>query len=349
MLFRDCTDSKYLSQASPIRHGFSRLITVILALIAVGNSLLAAGDSSNLPENNSNRAGDTPNSDEATEASGPSESVTPADTDANSVRLFQNFLRASGFKSRNIQHVVATGSFRYGRLDEKQFTLVETSRGDRFLELKWRFRGQDYRETLVSKSSGELWKRIAKAVVSRDGSRRWEEFFYEEIKNNKVDFRQQYNHTVVSNGTRLRAKPLDNKQSHVIAGQYAELPFQHFRSNYLLLQPFTTARESQLGYRYSGSTRLPLAEDKEVYEVINEAGQSFLFDKESWLLLKWGSPGSLAGADVEIAYSTTSFKRWDGAIFPSQIKLIANGVAAGVYTIDHVSINGPYDLDLGSH
>jgi hypothetical protein len=349
MLFRDCTDSKYLSQASPVRHRFSRLITVILALFAVGPSLAAAGNLSNPPENNSNRAGGTPNSDEATEASESSESFTPADTDANSVRLFQNFLRASGFKRRNIQHVVATGSFRYGRLDEKQFTLVEARRGDRFLELKWRFRGQDYRETLVSKSSGELWKKIAKAVIGRDGSRRWEEFFYEEIKNNKVDFRQQYDHTVVSNGTRLRAKALNNAQSHAISGQYAELPFQHFRSNYLLLQPFTTPGESQLGYRYSGSTRLPLAEDKAVYEVINEAGQSFLFDKENWLLLKWGSPGSLAGTDVEIAYYTTSFQRWDGAIFPSQIKLIANGVAVGVYTINHVAINGSYDLDLGSH
>lgn len=346
MLLRDRENLKHFIKASNIRHTLFLFATVILATCGVVTSLSGADETSNLPKGSSGPTEDTANSDRNSALPGPSTSTTHAGADANSLRLFQNFASVSGVKDRNIQHVVATGSFKYGKLDERRFTLVETRNGDRFLELKWRYQGSDYRETLVSKSDGKLWKKIAKAVIAQDGSPSWQDIFQEEIQNNRVDFRKQYNHTVISNGVHLRAKPLNNTQLQVISSQYAELPFSHFRSNYLFLQPFTTPAKGRVGYKFLGSQQLPLVKDKEVYAVSQQGNQSFLFDKENFLLLKWGGPGVLAGTEVEIAFYATSFNRWDGAIFPAQIKVIANGVSIGDYTVDQVSINGTYNLDL---
>lgn len=335
-------------QAGGIRLCLSLLLTVFLGISGVGNSLLGADESLNLSEDTSDTTGDTQDSSGQGDPSESTETATTADTDSESLRLFQKFARASGLKGRDVRHIVATGSFRYGKLDPKQFTLVETREGERFLELQWRFRGQDYRETLVSEKNGALWKRIAKAVVNRDGSRDWQVIFLEEIQGDQVDFREQYDHTVISNGINLRPKPLDSTQSFVISGQYAELPFWSFRSNFLLLQPFATSGKNQTGYRFIGSKPMPLVKNKEVYEVRYEGDKSFLFDPKNFLLLKWGSRGSLAGAEVEIAHHSTAFHRWNGAVFPAEIKIIADGVAVGAYTIDQVAINATYDLDLGS-
>jgi len=261
-----------------------------------------------------------------------------APTDANSQRLFSNYYTVIG-QDRYISHIVARGSFKYGRKDAKQFELYESARGDRIMILRWRFGGRELKETLVVEFQGHPWKTISKQIIKKDNSREWERIFLEHAGEGGIESRWQYGETAVSNGTALRTKPLSEQEFEMISGQYAEVPYWHFWSNFLILQPYLNAD----GYSFNGITQLPAASNRKVYEVSHPWDRYLMFDKEKSLLIQWGGTGILGGRRIDISYLATAFKRVDGILFPSKVSVMAKGSVLGTYTIDTIEIEGYFD------
>ena len=262
------------------------------------------------------------------------------DSDESSVKVMDNFSIVIGAKAAgSVRNVVARGQFAYGK-EDKEFELIETSRGERCLILRWRYMGRDYKETIVSQKGKVSWREISKQMVAANGDRSWERVFLEIQDNSFTTFREQFGRTVVSDGQQLRARQLDYEDWRVISGSYGEVPSRHFRSMFMFLQPFLLENDKALGYEFKGIEKL---KGRESYVLRHGRNRYFHFDKERFLLVQWGGAGQIGGEDMYIYYRAVAFKRWDSMLFPSKISIIGKNVELGSYTIEFVEVNSEFD------
>ncbi|MEO0508684.1 MAG: hypothetical protein AAF065_02350 [Verrucomicrobiota bacterium] len=88
--------------------------------------------------------------------------LRPVASDAASQQLVDNFLTVTGGTEayQNLRNVVASGTLREAS-QHKQFELVESQDGKRYLRLIWQFRGRSY-EHIQAYDGETVWKRETK-------------------------------------------------------------------------------------------------------------------------------------------------------------------------------------------
>ena len=69
----------------------------------------------------------------------------------------------------------------------------------------------------------------------------------------------------------------------------------------------------------------------------------FYFDKEKFLLLRWGGYGLAAGKKEPMDYAASSFKKVSGVLLPSELSLIVEDGVFGRATFDSIEANVSLD------
>ena len=107
-------------------------------------------------------------------------------------------------------------------------------------------------------------------------------------------------------------------------------------------QPHEFFNFSQTGFQYIGVDKVA---QRKTYVIRRGTESYYYFDKEKFLLLKWGREESLGGQKLEVSYVANSFKRWgtprDTFLLPSQISIVAGDKVLGSYRIEGIEINRP--------
>jgi len=117
----------------------------------------------------------------------------------------------------------------------------------------------------------------------------------------------------------------------------------HFASQRWLLQPFTLPALADFTFKYHGTAKVS---GRQAY-VVKGYGRHdrkswFYFDKEKFLLIRWGGEGRIAGITENMDYRATQFKKVGGVLLPSQIDLLAEDAAFGKVRFGSIKAN----LDL---
>ena len=143
-------------------------------------------------------------------------------------------------------------------------------------------------------------------------------------------------------GLQTWTQVLEPKKQH--ARPYGGADGTHFASQRWLLQPFTLPARADFTFRYQGTAKVsgrPAYLVKAYGE--NDAKTWFYFDKEKFLLTRWGGEGQIAGVTEDMDYRATQFKKVGGVLFPTQIDLLAQDAAFGRVRFESVKAN--QDLD----
>lgn len=118
----------------------------------------------------------------------------------------------------------------------------------------------------------------------------------------------------------------------------------HFGEVLWLIQPFTLPRSADFIFEYRGNAKV---KGRPAHLVKgfgkNNRPMWLYFDKENFLITRWGSIGSIAGVQEYMDYQATSFRRVDGLVFPSQIELIAENAVFGRVVFESIQTNQPLD------
>lgn len=104
----------------------------------------------------------------------------------------------------------------------------------------------------------------------------------------------------------------------------------HFTNVRWLLQPFTLPTKADYVFKYQGAAKVG---SRPTY-VVKEYGKKnipicYYFDKEKFLVARWGGKGQVAGVEENMDYHATSFRSIDGVLFPSKIDLIVENASFG--------------------
>ena len=274
-----------------------------------------------------------------------------APSDITSIKLLNNNVTVIGAKSiveksYYSTEIRAKGTFTYGK-ESKDYELIERSGGERALIIKWTYMGRPYTEKIVSVPSNywegteetpNLWRIITKAVPDKNGHTTDERVYLQLLRGKEILQEEEFGHTVVSYGTRLRRKELTYEQGQVIAGGYGERSPIHFQTVPFFLHDFY--HHEVTGCRYIGMDKVG---GRQTY-VIQRGSDSFYYiDKEKFLLLKWGREDYFGGKKIEVSYIANAFKRWDTSpeqiLLPSKITISAKGQTLGSFTVDHAEAN----------
>lgn len=114
----------------------------------------------------------------------------------------------------------------------------------------------------------------------------------------------------------------------------------HFSNNRWLLHPFILPTRAHYVFKYQGGARVggrPTHVVKGFGK--NNAPSWFYFDKEKFLLLRWGGVGQIAGTKEHMDYRANQFKSVSGVMLPTQIDLLAENAAFGHITFDRIQAN----------
>lgn len=118
----------------------------------------------------------------------------------------------------------------------------------------------------------------------------------------------------------------------------------HFASQRWLLQPFTLPSLADYTFKYQGGAKVS---GRPAY-VVKAYGKGelkswFYFDKEEFLLTRWGGEGQIAGVKEDMDYRATQFKPVGGVLLPSQIDLLAENSAFGQIRFKRIEVNQNVD------
>lgn len=119
---------------------------------------------------------------------------------------------------------------------------------------------------------------------------------------------------------------------------------RHFGQVLWLLPPFTLPRRADYVFQFQGSSKV---KGRPAY-LIKGFGEKnlpawFYFDKESFLLTRWGGIGSVAGIDEYVDYQATKFRRVEDLIFPSEIDLVIENDVYGRVVFETIRTNQNLD------
>ena len=149
---------------------------------------------------------------------------------------------------------------------------------------------------------------------------------------------RQYEEIYVFDG--LRAWKQVRLPSPQPAKSLVGLEGAHFGSVHWFLQPFTLPMRGSYEFSFDRASRVGT---RESYRV-NGSGkqgiqQSFHFDKETALLIRWGGDGLVAGSQQRLNYQATHFTAVEGVQFPKAISLLIGTKPYGYIRIERLTTN----------
>lgn len=114
----------------------------------------------------------------------------------------------------------------------------------------------------------------------------------------------------------------------------------HFANNRWLLQPFTLPTLANYVFKYQGAAKV----SGRPAHIIKGYGKKdthswFYFDKEKFLLTRWGGAGQIAGVTEYMDYRATEFKAFAGVLMPTRIDLLAENAAFGRVHFEQIKVN----------
>ncbi len=114
----------------------------------------------------------------------------------------------------------------------------------------------------------------------------------------------------------------------------------HFANNRWLLQPFTLPMLANYVFKYQGGSKV----SGRSAHVVKGYGKKdthswFYFDKEEFLLTRWGGAGQIAGTTEHMDYRATEFKTFGGVLLPTKIDLLAENAAFGHLQFEQIEVN----------
>lgn len=115
---------------------------------------------------------------------------------------------------------------------------------------------------------------------------------------------------------------------------------RHFSSLRWLYQPFTLPTKADFVFKYQGASKV----GGRSTHVVKGFGKKnmpswYYFDKEKFLVLRWGSKGKIANVEENMDYQATRFRSVDGVLMPSSIELLAENSAFGRIDFEKISVN----------
>lgn len=119
---------------------------------------------------------------------------------------------------------------------------------------------------------------------------------------------------------------------------------QHFANQSWLLQPFVLPTVADYTFNYQGAARVV---GRPCHVVIGYGRKNerswFYFDKEKFLLLRWGGMGQLAGVPVPMDYRASRFKRLGGVLLPAEVEQLAEDATFGKIQFESILPNQKID------
>ncbi len=116
----------------------------------------------------------------------------------------------------------------------------------------------------------------------------------------------------------------------------------HFSHQHWLLQPFVLPARADYVFQYEGNAWVG---SRAAHLVVGYGKKDertwFYFDRENFLLLRWGGYGPVGGIQEVLDYRATKFKRSGGILFPEAIELLAEDAPFGRATFQRIRINPP--------
>ncbi|MGZ0709369.1 hypothetical protein ACWPKO_13645 [Coraliomargarita sp. W4R53] len=114
----------------------------------------------------------------------------------------------------------------------------------------------------------------------------------------------------------------------------------HFTNQHWLLQPFTLPMLADYVFNYQGSSKVS-GRPAHIIKGYGKKGTHswFYFDKEKFLLTRWGGEGQIAGMLEQMDYRATQFKSVDGVLLPSKIDLLVENAAFGHIQFKQIKLN----------
>lgn len=121
----------------------------------------------------------------------------------------------------------------------------------------------------------------------------------------------------------------------------------HFARQRWLIQPFVVPLKADYIFKYQGESKVS---GRPAY-VITAFGKGtnrswFYFDKEKYLLTRWGGKGTIAGIEEYMDYQATHFAAVNGVLLPKQIDLLAENSKFGTITFDSITANEDIDANI---
>ena len=122
---------------------------------------------------------------------------------------------------------------------------------------------------------------------------------------------------------------------------------KHFSHQRWLLTPFVPPLHSEYVFKYQGGA---VVAGRSCHVVvgfgINDVRSWFYFDKDKFLLLRWGGIGDVAGLSEYWDYSARKFKKVGGLLLPDEINLMVENSSYGTIQFDSVQLNQQVDMTL---
>lgn len=122
---------------------------------------------------------------------------------------------------------------------------------------------------------------------------------------------------------------------------------KHFSHQRWLLTPFVPPMEKDYVFKYQGGSAVA---GRSCHVVVgfgkNDVRSWFYFDKEKFLLLRWGGIGDVAGLSEYRDYRAIKFKKVGGLLLPGEIDLMVENSSYGKIQLDSVQLNQPVDMKL---
>lgn len=121
----------------------------------------------------------------------------------------------------------------------------------------------------------------------------------------------------------------------------------HFSRQRWLLQPFALPSVADYSFKYQGGAKVL---GRDCYVIVGfgkkDVRSWFYFDKETFLLLRWGGLGKIAGVSEYMDYRATKFKHVGGVSLPTEIDLLAENAAYGKIQFEEIQANQDIDFAI---
>lgn len=169
-----------------------------------------------------------------------------------------------------------------------------------------------------------------KLIETNDGKRHLTYYWRHLGRNHKVIY--------VHDGLETWTQVLGPKESR--PRSYGGSEGLHFANLRWLLQPFTLPTKADFVFKYQGADKV----GGRPTHVLKGFGKKdipswYYFDKEKFLVIRWGGKGQIAGVEENMDYQATSFRSVDGVLLPSKIDLIVEDSAFGKIEINKIATN----------
>jgi hypothetical protein len=156
---------------------------------------------------------------------------------------------------------------------------------------------------------------------------------------------REYEEVFAYDGSRTWTQKIAPTKTPAVA--YSGQSAVHFKSHRWLIQPMIVPMKAVYEFEYEGDGRVS---GRPAYIVVgygkgNERGW-FYFDKEKFLLTRWGGIGTIANMNEYMDYRATQFASINGVLMPKQIELLAEGSPFGSIVFDEIKANQEINGEL---